>query len=364
MSRWAPLLLAGALGCAGAPAAPKTAAAKPAPKAAPAAEPAPERVAETQPQEASKEDDGILSVAMAVQDFATAKVPLRPVSVDVGALPRVALPPVLTFNDRPAEMPAGPRTAFKTEEAYRGSNYDHMRALYFEIEGAPLTRLQIGTVTANNTAAAKAYVTCYDNYPSPIIQPARWETLTTDEAGAVHYRVTDAWFDGKECGAVALQTIDVKPTPIAGGLMYAFIDECKSCGHPQVVVLAPGNAVPRAAGLGAESMAAMGTFTIATLPVQRGGSASFIAHLTQPGMTEWFNGIKHNSPLQPGSSLALIGFDVAQAVEEGDPTAIAYATVVMSSGTIDQAVLSSMFRPRKVVRPRSKSMAFARENGF
>jgi hypothetical protein len=296
------------------------------------------------------EGDEIVTVTLAPQDFAQAKIPLRPVSVDLSSLPRTTLPAPLEYNDRPAEMPAGTRAKFKTEDAY-GRTYDSYRSLYLSLEDAPIARLQIGSVLPGNHAAAKAYATCYDNYPTAIIQPARWETITTDADGAVHYSLTDAWFDGKECAAVALQTVDVKPAPIAGGLMYAFIDECKSCGHPRVILLAPGQAsAPRATALGGESFASVGAFTVIALPLRHGGSASFSARLSSPGINDWLGALKRPK-MESQSAMAVIGFDVAQTVNETSPTAVVYATLIETGSANPLALMSSFMRPPPKFRP-------------
>ncbi len=105
----------------------------------------------------------------------------------------------------------------------------------------------------------------------------------------------------------------------------------------------------------------MGTFMVATLPILRGGSASFNARLTGQGMNEWFTGLKRERPATELSSMALIGFDIAQAVDESDPTAIAYATLVNSNSQMSPALLGSiMGTPHRKV----KSMSFTRDRGF
>jgi hypothetical protein len=266
----------------------------------------------------------------------------------------VKLPVGPSYNDRPAALPAGPHADLVVERTgpaggTRSATVKLGSSLVKSTVEAPLTRLQIGSATLAGGVSSMGRVSCYDNYPQALLQPARWETLGPGADGAVHYRLTDAWFDARECTGVVIGTVDVVVTPLAGGLMYAFVDECEECGHARLVVLSPSGQA-RASSVGGLAQAGGGSFTVAVLPLVRGGSAVFAAQVAGAGMLEWFRGFGRKESALDGA--AVLGVELAQTVGDSDATAIAYATIVQSRGPDGAFVsLSAFGRPQKLRRP-------------
>lgn len=141
---------------------------------------------------------------------------------------------------------------------------------------------------------------------------ALWATLDRGEDGALHFQETDAWFDMLDCKAYEVRHVDAAPRPIAGGLAYAFRTHCASCTGAEVDqlhLITPGSD-------GADT----GSFDHREIPLGPGLSKTLSLHLSADSIRRFRQG----GALTTRTTDAKLGLDVTQGTGEAEPTAVVY----------------------------------------
>ena len=253
------------------------------------------------------------------------QTPVRPTAMPLDALPTVAIPKPLEQKDAPkALLPNRGTSDLRTETVNNRSSRNDGGAVYIVLE-AKMGRLQIGSINPDLNASDRVYRTCGDKfYSQPYLTPARWETFSIDGAGVAEYRVVDAWFDAQSCETSVVKTTVVRPHLLLSGLMYAFRNNCEDC-TPQhtVTFLTPTLTQLNASGVGGRAHATQGTlFSIVSLPVQRGGAASFVGTAMAHSLKNWLAAQRQDAPVAD----VAMGVEIMQAVPDTAPQAIGYAT--------------------------------------
>lgn len=280
---------------------------------------------------ATADDDmpaGVITVDGAVHNT-TGRVPVKPIDLVLDDIPVVEVPEPLDQKDAPAALPTSVRPAgLRVEKIDRGyqSHDAYGSAVYIVLE-EPLGRLQIGTIADDRNASERVYRTCGDRYYNrPMLTPARWQTLSANKKGEAEFKIVDAWFDAQSCEASVVRETVVKPKAVLGSLLLVFRSECEDCLPKQALnFLAPPLGQLAANGVGGETAASHGSFTLIRLPLRRGGAASFTGQAQAHSVTRWFDALKAKSL---GESDVFIGAEVQHAVADQDPIAITYATLV------------------------------------
>lgn len=267
-------------------------------------------------------------VTVAARSPDNRRTPVEPTALDLAALPVAAIPKPLEHTHAPKKLPPSqPRDDLRIEPIDTGyrSRSQPVSAVYVVVD-AKMARLQIGTVASDRNASDRVYRTCSDKYYSqPVLTPARWETLTIDEAGTAEYRVVDAWFDAQSCEAAVVKETVIHPKPVLGGLMFAFQSKCDECfPRHAVTFLAPALTQLAAGGVGGKAQASHGKFSIVELPVRRGGAASFTGTAPAHALKPWLE----STTWRTIDADVMIGAEITQAVPDRAPQAIAYATLV------------------------------------
>jgi hypothetical protein len=325
------LSLCGASACAAAPTTPTKAPASDEAKAAKAqsakAKPAGDEIATV-----ALDDGGLPPGVFSVDSQARSqagRVPVRPRALDLDALPLVTLPAPLDRDKAPATLPPSKgKSTLKVESIDAGwrSKNGGGNSVYVVLEDK-LGRLQIGAVADDKNATERVYRTCGErHYHNPMLTPARWQTLKKSAAGAVEYRIVDAWFDAKSCEASVVRETVVAPVAVLGTLLYAFKTTCNDCVPKETVTfLAPPLSQLAANGVGGEATASQGAFTLIRLPMRRGGASSFAGQVQAHQLTKWNEALGgDNGELRE----VLMGAEIQHTVADPQPVAIAYATLV------------------------------------
>lgn len=251
--------------------------------------------------------------------------PVRPTAMPLDALPTVAIPKALEQKDAPKALLPNPGTHdLRIEKVNSGRSRDNGSAVYVVLE-AKMGRLQIGSINPDLNASDRVYRTCGDKfYSQPYLTPARWETFSIDAAGVAEYRVVDAWFDAQSCDVSVIKTTVVRPHALLSGLMFAFRSSCEDCSPQQAVTfITPTLSQLNATGMGGRAHATQGTlFSLVSLPVQRGGAASFVGTAMAHSLKSWLTAQRQDAP----TADVAMGVEIMQAVPDSAPQAIGYAT--------------------------------------
>jgi hypothetical protein len=155
------------------------------------------------------------------------------------------------------------------------------------------------------------------------VTPARWVFLETGAGGGVHYTVVNAWFDFRSCRAAVVARVTVELTPIAGGALYAFRRQCACDSGEALTVLGPpatGGTETTTAG---DQWNVGAGFLHIILPIQRGGGGSAVAHLAPGSLAAWVKATGHSLPADQD---LVAGVEIAQAVGDPEPVAVAYVS--------------------------------------
>jgi hypothetical protein len=254
------------------------------------------------------------------------QTPVRPAAMDLSSLPLGAIPKPLDQKDAPKVLPANRGSRDLKTEAIESGSRSRSAAVYVVLD-AKMGRLQIGTVSHELAASDRVYRTCGEKfYTRPFLTPARWETLTVNAKGVAEYRIVDAWFDAQTCETSTVRTTVIRPKPVLGGLMYAFQNNCEDCfPRKAVTFLTPTLTQLAATGVGGKAYATHGThFSIVSLPIQRGGAASFTGTAAAHSLKPWLEALKQTAP----NADATMGAEITQAVPDVMPSAITYATFI------------------------------------
>jgi hypothetical protein len=275
------------------------------------------------------------------------RVPVEPAELDLESLPIYELPEALTSAKAPTSMPPSlgvPKLRVDSINSGWHSYGGYDSAVYVVLE-AKLGRLQIGSIAENQNASDRVYRTCGEKvYSSPLLAPARWETIERAEGGAVEYHIVDAWFDAMSCLASIMRETRLAPKPLLGGLMMAYRTRCDTCAvREQVVFIAPALTQIGTAGLGGPAVASHGSFSVVKLPLRRGGAASFSGMVMAHSLRPWLDATGGKLPEVPSKVVAQpsstqppvqnmtdvhMGIEIQHAVVDEEPQAIAYATLL------------------------------------
>jgi hypothetical protein len=287
---------------------------------------------------------------------------VEPAEVSLAKLPMAHIPAPLHTRDAPRSAASDPRaTRLVVENVQQGwrANQNNGGAAYVKVD-APLGRIQVGNIGFDRSASNRVYRTCgVDRYTRATLTAARWSLLERDVDGAVVYRIFDGWFDSQTCtGSVVHETV-IHPTPLVGGLLYAFRSPCDDaetnepptpqrravtraggkarkiakaeCKGELVTILAPALSNVGATGLGGEARSSHGAFTVAQLPVRRGGAAAFTGELASHTLASWIEALAIDTQVSGEElrrSTAVVGIELAHTVSDAQPLAIAYASIV------------------------------------
>jgi hypothetical protein len=291
-----------------------------------------------------------------------------PAAISLASLPVARIPAALLARDAPPSLPVGKQeTRLAIEDVQQGwrANRPDGGAAYVKVD-APLGRLQIGSIGFDRSAGSRVYRTCgMQRHTHATLAPARWSVLERDSTGHVIYRLFDGWFDSQTCtGSVVRETV-IHPTPLVGGLLYAFRSPCEdaheddastpqaanlrlgkmfaipanhrvtgskaTCQGEIVTVLSPALSNVGASGIGSPARTSHGTFTIAQLPIMHGGAASFTGELASHTLASWFASLAVPTRATSDAlkrSTAVVGVEIAHTVSDPEPLAIAYASIV------------------------------------
>jgi hypothetical protein len=255
------------------------------------------------------------------------RLPVRPVSFDLDSLPQFDMPAPLDRKSAPRSLPnthAAPLKIDKQSRSWRSKRDGD--AVYVRV-AAPLARLQIGTIAEGRLGQQRVYRTCGASYQrAGQLLPARWVSIDVDNRGEAVLRVTDAWFDVKTCKAAVANETEFQPAAVMGGLMFAYKSRCKDCSEGErITVIAPALTNFATSGMGGKASASHGGFSVVELPVQRGGAAAFKGRVGNHALSTWLRALK--APRRSVKS-ALVGVEIAQAVSDDAPLAVAYATLL------------------------------------
>ncbi len=247
---------------------------------------------------------------------------VRPATIDIAALPMAEIPPPLAYTDAPNTLPVSLSVpAIQTMEVDgRRKSLQSKRSVYL-VHKKKLARMQVGHISTERSASNRLYRACGEpHHKNARLRPARWETIE-EARGELVYRVVDAWFDAKTCDAAVVRNTVIHPQALVGGLVLAYRSKCVDCPSPQTVTfLTPTLSGVSAQGLGGDAAIGRGAFSIVTLPLRRGGAASFTGMVRAHSFGEWpTGGANYDAP-------AILGVDITHAVTDDAPSAIAYAT--------------------------------------
>ena len=253
------------------------------------------------------------------------RLSVKPTTLDIASLPIADIPKPLEHKNAPRHLPNTKTTKDlrieKIETGYR-RNASQSNAVYVVVN-SKLARLQIGSVGNARSASDRVYRTCGEKYYArPLLTPARWEILKLSGPRA-EYRVVDAWFDAKSCTASVVKATVIRPQPVLGGLMFAFRNQCDDCiERDTVTFVGPFLNDVSASGVGGAAAASHGSFSLLTLPLKRGGSASFVGTARTHSLKSWLEALNYTVPVAD----VTMGVEVSHAVSDQQPRAITYAT--------------------------------------
>jgi hypothetical protein len=252
--------------------------------------------------------------------------PVRPTGIDLASLPLGEIPKPLLHDEAPKSLPNGRRSSEIKIEQVNAHSRSRSNAVYVVL-GAKMGRIQVGNVNSSLNAGDRVYRTCGEQYyKQPMLTPARWETFAVDGKGHAEYRVTDAWFDGMSCETAVIRTTVIRPKPLLGGLVYGFQTKCDDCPSKRTVTfIAPTVSQIAANGVGGQATASHGSaMSLITLPVRRGGAASFTGTVHFHNLKRWLEATNQESP----AADVTVGVEISQAVGDDAPQAITYATFI------------------------------------
>ncbi|HLK38912.1 MAG TPA: hypothetical protein VKU41_19255 [Polyangiaceae bacterium] len=247
---------------------------------------------------------------------------------DPDALPAAEIPPIAS-GTAPRALPDGPPPAdleVRTAAGRPIKSFHRGRApLDVEIAGARGTHVGI---LAGRVSPSPRGIELRPSIPmkcegtaTPLVA-LRWERFAADPSGAATVEMATGWFDPAGCRAVAVARTTLHPAVIARSrgvpLLYA-----ARAGHGLTFFLPQGSSFVVDA-MGGEATTVTGENPRVTLPLTRGGSASFAATVEPWMLGTWKAGVEGNPP-PPGPSEGgsiRFGVDVLQPVQEPRPTVL------------------------------------------
>ena len=253
--------------------------------------------------------------------------PARPIvsakPFDVASLPLADLPPPLREADAPKNLPPGETAPELIIAHYGGKKYD----LRLNLAARTVGQIRLGSVSSTSTNGLRVRCGLTRN----TMVPARWASLTPPAAapdGAAkstnvgRYVVVDAWFDAGSCRATVWRRTSIDLGALPGRVFYGFRSCSKSCEESEsLTLLGPAMLEVTASTSGRVATSAELPFGVITLELERGGASWVNARIATAELSAWFD----NRPPSwvTGNELAA-GVEIAQTVEDLEPTALAF----------------------------------------
>ena len=277
-----------------------------------------------------------------------AKPQVTPFAIDVGALPRVALPTPLDVKTA-AKLERSKLTADATLSAKPAEGHSHQYLVTFSF--AEPSKVSFGRVRVVGTygqsdawfglgygPAMTVYQTCGKGTD---LIPLHWETVKI-EADKLTYTVTEGVLDRMSCTVLRYRSATAVAKPLLPkGILFGFRSCEETCqDNEELTLIFPRTSASAAGALGGNAERATGSFSVVSFPIQRGGGGAFLARLTKRDVVDWqlAGGLKEPENAAPildeQARLARtflttfqLGVEVSQARDDEAPIAVAYIDV-------------------------------------
>jgi hypothetical protein len=252
--------------------------------------------------------------------------PARPIvsakPFEVASLPLADLPAPLREADAPKSLPPGETPPELIIAHNGGKQYD----LRLNLAARTVGQIRLGSVSSTSTNGLR--VRC--GLARKTMVPARWASLTPPAAhdGAAkpanvgRYVVVDAWFDAGSCRATVWRRTSIDLGALPGRVFYGFRSCGESCEESEsVTLLGPAMLEVTASTSGRVATSSELPFGVITLELERGGASWVNARIATAELTAWF--ADKPPSWVTGDELAA-GVEIAQTVEDLEPTALAF----------------------------------------
>lgn len=253
--------------------------------------------------------------------------PRRPIvsakPFQVASLPLADVPPPLGEDVAPRALPPGETPAELIVDPYGGTRYD----LRLNLAARAVGQIRLGSVSSTSSNGLR--VRCGIHRSKMV--PARWASLSPTPAprdapagtpGAARYVVVDGWFDAKTCRATVWRRTSIDLAALPGRVFYGFRSCGDSCEESEsLTLLGPAMLEVTASTSGRVATSNELPFGVITLELERGGASWVNARIATDALRTWF-GDKPPSWVT-GHDLGA-GVEIAQTVEDMEPTALAF----------------------------------------
>lgn len=277
-----------------------------------------------------------------------ARAPVKAYPLDVAALPKVTVPPLLdakSVSNVDARKLAED-TALQLKPA---EGYARQYMLNFTLrEGASAT---FANVSAQSTygaadvwfgegvsASGAMYLSC--SAAPPALVPVHVRLLKID-AGRVTFTMVEDVLDRAACKLLTVSRTAVEAKPLLpGGVLYGLRACVGSCAEDdEITLLFPRSATVSADALGGGASMKSGAFSTVSIPLARGGGGAFVSRLFRRDLEPWRTGmtapdwLKNAAPSDRARVNAMfltsfdLGVEVSQASTDEAPVAIAYMDI-------------------------------------
>jgi hypothetical protein len=253
--------------------------------------------------------------------------PVRPIvsakPFQIASIPLADVPPPLLEADAPRTLPPGEVPSELIVAHHAGKLYD----LRLNLAARTVGQIRLGSV--NSTSSNGLRVRCGIHRGTMV--PARWASLSPTPAprdapagtpDAARYVVVDGWFDAGTCRATVWRRTSIDLTALPGRVFYGFRSCGDSCEESEsLTLLGPAMLEVTASTSGRVATSNQLPFGVITLELERGGASWVNARIATDELRTWFG----NKPPSwvTGRDLAA-GVEIAQTVEDMEPTALAF----------------------------------------
>jgi len=277
-----------------------------------------------------------------------AKPQVTPFAIDVASLPRVALPTPLDAKTA-AKLDRSKLTADTTLSVKPAEGYSRQYLVTFSFTEP--SKVSFGRVRVLGTyghsdgwfgfgygPAMTAYQTCGKGTD---LIPVHWETVKI-EADKLTYTVTEGALDRMSCTVLRYKSATAVAKPLLPkGILFGFRSCEETCpDNEELTLIFPRTSASAAGALGGGAERATGSFSVVSLPIQRGGGGAFLARLTKRDVVDWqlAAGLKEPEKATPildeqarlGQMFLTtfqLGVEVSQTRDDEAPIAVAYIDI-------------------------------------
>jgi hypothetical protein len=273
---------------------------------------------------------------------------VTPFTIDVMSLPQAALPAPLDAKTA-AKLDRSKLTADTTLTVRPADGYSRQYMVHFSF--AEPSKVSFGRVRVAGTygqsegwfglgygATMTAYQTCGR---AADLVPLHWETVKI-EADKLTYTVTEGVLDRASCSVLSYKTATATAKPLLPrGILFGFRSCEDTCpDNEELTLIFPRASASSAGALGGGAERSVGSFSLVSFPIQRGGGGAFLARLTKRDVVDWqlAGAVKETDKATPGTDDQTrlgqmfltsfnLGVEVSQARDDEEPIAIAYVDI-------------------------------------